>query len=140
MTGFLRRALAWAARAVPTMAELLRADDAERDLRVWLSLAGAVWLLRVAGGLLRAGAAKAGGLLLAELAVLVVSVYGTIYLGLLVVWLFNLLNFWMLLLLVVLLQDFRHNDPPWLARLTAATGSFALYGSYSPPARHGGHH
>jgi hypothetical protein len=132
-TGFLRRAAAMAARGVPAMADRLVSHDAERDLRVWLSLAGAVWLLRLSAGLLRAGVAGAGLFLLTETVTFVVSIYGAIYAGLLLIWLFNQLNVWWLLLLIVLLQDFRNNDPPYFARLPAATGSFALYAQPPPP-------
>ncbi len=132
-TAFLRRAAAMASRGIPAMAERLVADDADRDLRVWLSLAGAIWLLRLSAGLLRAGVAHAGLFLLTEAATFVVSIYGAIYAGLLLIWLFNQLNVWWLLLLIALLQDFRNNDPPYFARLPAATGSFALYAQPPPP-------
>lgn len=132
-TGFLRRAAALAARGVPAIAERLHYDDADRDLRVWLSLAGAVWLLRLAAGLARGGVGRAGLFLLTEAATFVVSMYGAIYAGLLLIWLFNQLNVWWLLLLLALLQDFRNNDPPYFARLPAATGSFALYAQPPPP-------
>lgn len=132
-TAFLRRAAAMASRGIPTMAERLVTDDVQRDLRVWLSLAGAVWLLRLAAGLLRAGVAGAGLFLLTEVVTFVVSIYGSIYAGLLLIWLFNQLNVWWLLLLLILLQDFRTNDPPYFARLPAATGSFALYAQPPPP-------
>ena len=130
---FLRRAVSMAARGLPAIAERLQLDDAERDLRVWLSLAGAVWLLRLSAGLVRAGVAGAGLFLLTEVATLVVSAYGAIYAGLLLIWLFNQLSVWWLLLLLVVLQDFRNNDPPYFARLPAATGSFALYAQPRPP-------
>jgi hypothetical protein len=128
--GFMRRAAALAARAVPAMSDLLRYDDTQRDLRVWLSLAFAIWLLRLAAGLVAVSVARAGVFLLFEIATFVVSFFGSFYAGLLLIWLLNQLNVWWLVLLLALLQDFRNNDPPWLARLTAATGSFALY---APP-------
>ena len=53
-----------------------------------------------------------GMFLLTEAVTFVVSIYGTIYAGLLVIWLFNQLNVWWLLLLIVVVQDFRNNDPP----------------------------
>jgi hypothetical protein len=130
--GFLHRAGTMAARGLPALAELLRTDDADRDLRVWLSLAGVLWLLHVAAGLLRAGPSRAGLFLATELATLVASVYGTLYAGLLLVWLFNQLNVWALLLLILLIEDVRHNDPPWLAKFIAATGAFALRPGRAP--------
>ena len=133
VVGFLRRAAAMAARGLPAMAELLSYDDAERDLRVWLSLACAIWLLRLAAGLVGVSVARAGPFLLTEIVTFVLSAYGSFYAGLLLIWLFNQLNVWWLLLLLALLQDFRNNDPPWLARLTAATGSFALYAQPRAP-------
>ena len=133
-TAFLRRAASLAGQGLPAIVERLTVDDAQRDLRVWLSLAGAVWLLRLSAGLVRVGVDKAGLFLLTEVATLVVSAYGAIYLGLLLIWLFNQLSVWWLLLLLALLQDFRNNDPPYFARLPAATGSFALYAQPPPPA------
>ena len=127
VSGFLHRAAAMAARGLPAMAEMLHYDDSERDLRVWLSLACSVWLLRLAAGLVGVAVAQAWPFLLTEIITFVLSAYGSFYAGLLLIWLFNQLNVWWLLLLIALLQDFRNNDPPWLARLTAATGSFALY-------------
>lgn len=133
MLGFLHRAAAMAARALPAMAELLHYEDAERDLRVWLSMACAIWLLRLAAGLVGVSVSSAWSFLLSEVATFVLSAYGSFYVGLLLIWLFNQLNVWWLLLLLLLLQDFRSNDPPWLARLTAATGSFALYSQARAP-------
>lgn len=132
VVGFLRRAATMAARGLPAVAEVLHYGDSERDLRVWLSLASAIWLLRLAAGLVGVTVARAGPFLLTEVATFVLSVYGSFYTGLLLIWLFNQLNVWWLLLLLALLQDFRANDPPWLARLTAATGSFALYAQRAP--------
>ena len=142
LAGFLRRAGVMAARAVPAMIDMLQADDEERDLRVWLSLAGVLWLSRLALGLVRQRPNHALVFLLAETATFVASVYGTLYTGVMLIWLVNQMNVWILLLLLLLLQDFRHNDPPLLARLTAATGSFALFARYTPPQPkgHGGHH
>lgn len=136
VVGFLHRAAAMAARGLPAIAELLHYDDADRDLRVWLSLACAIWLLRVAGGLVGVSVTGAWPFLLSEIATFVLSAYGSFYAGLLLIWLFNQLNVWWLLLLLALLQDFRNNDPPWIARLTAATGSFALYAQPRPPVVH----
>lgn len=95
-------------------------DDARRDLQAWLALAMTLWLVR--GIAVWLSGAPQGGLrlLLGELATLVASIFGTVYLGPLVLWSINRLNFWLLLIAVLLIQDYRYDEPPLLGRLVGA--------------------
>jgi len=95
-------------------------DDARRDLQAWLALAMTLWLVRAIAVWL-SGAPQGGlRLLLGEVATLVASIIGTVYLGPLVLWSVNRLNFWLLLIAVLLIQDYRYDEPPLLGRLVGA--------------------
>src|SRR5262249_42466516 len=69
-------------------------DDPERDLQAWLALAMTLWLVRVIAVWLSGPPHGSDRLLLAELATFVASVIGTVYLGPLLLWSINRLNFW----------------------------------------------
>jgi hypothetical protein len=95
-------------------------DDALRDLQAWLTLALTLWLVRVIAVWL-SGPLRSGGRLLAgELATLFASILGTVYLGTLVLWSIDQLNFWLLLIAVLLIQDYRYDEPPLFGRLVGA--------------------
>jgi hypothetical protein len=92
-------------------------DDARRDLRAWLALAAVIWLIRVLGVWLAGPPLGSSRFALAELATFVASALGTVYLGPLVLWSINRLNFWLILIAILLIQDFRYDDPPIFGRL-----------------------
>ena len=48
---------------------------------------------------------------------------GTIYLGPLVLWSIDRLNFWLLLIAILLIQDYRYDDPPLFGRLVGAVSN-----------------
>ena len=98
----------------------LAVDDTQRDLQAWLGLAMTLWLLRaIAVGL--AGAPQGGTrLLLGEVTTLVTSVIGSVYFGPLLLWSLNRLNFWLLLIVILLIQDYRYDEPPLFGRLVGA--------------------
>jgi hypothetical protein len=98
-------------------------NDAARDLQAWLALAMTLWWVRVIAVWL-AGAPNGGSrLLVAEVATFVASVMGAVYLGPLLLWSINQLNFWLLLIAVLLIQDYRYDEPPLFGRLVGAVGT-----------------
>ncbi len=99
-------------------------DDARRDLQAWLALAMTLWLVRVIAVWLE-GAPRGGThLLVGEVATFVASIVGTVYLGPLLFWSINELNFWLMLIAVVLIQDYRYDDPPLFGRLVGAVSTY----------------
>jgi hypothetical protein len=81
-------------------------------MTLWLVRAIAVWL---------SGAPQGGSrLLLGEVATFVASIIGAVYLGPLLMWSLNRLNFWLLLIVILLIQDHRYDEPPLFGRLVGA--------------------
>ena len=101
-------------------------DDPRRDLRAWLALAAVVWLIRVVGVLMAGPPHGSARFLLAELATFVATVLGTVYLGPLVLWSINRLNFWLALIAVLLIQDYRYDEPPLFGRLVGGVREMRL--------------
>ncbi len=99
-------------------------DDPRRDLRAWLALATVLWLVRVVGVWMAGPPHGSVRFLLAELVTFVASVFGTVYLGPLVLWSINELNFWLALVAVLLIQDYRYDEPPLFGRLVGGVASF----------------
>ena len=95
-------------------------DDARRDLQAWLGLAMTLWLVRAIAVLLSGPPQGGSRLLLGEIATLVSSIIGTVYLGPLLLWSLNRLNFWLLLIVILLIQDYRYDEPPLFGRLVGA--------------------
>jgi hypothetical protein len=95
-------------------------DDPARDLQAWLGLAMLLWLVRVIAVWLSGPIEGGSRLLIGETATFVASVLGTIYLGPLLLWSINRLNFWLLLIAVLLIQDYRYDEPPLFGRLVGA--------------------
>jgi hypothetical protein len=114
---FLERALRYAARAGGELTGALVLDDERANLLAWCGLAMLVWTLRIGATLTQRRGRRARALLMAELIVLVTSFYGIVYVGTLALWSINQLNFWVLLVVILLLQDFRHNEPPLMPRV-----------------------
>jgi hypothetical protein len=98
-------------------------DDPRRDLRAWIALAGMLWLIRVAGVWMTSRRLNGPRFLLAELATFAASALGTVYLGPLLLWSINELNFWLALVLVLLIQDYRYDEPPLFGRLVGGVAS-----------------
>jgi hypothetical protein len=98
----------------------LRYDDARRDLQAWLALAVTLWLIRAIGVWMAGPPDGTPRFLLAELATFAASAFGTVYLGPLVLWSANRLNFWLFLFAVLLIQDYRYDEPPLFGRLVGA--------------------
>jgi hypothetical protein len=99
---------------------VLAVDDARRDLQAWLALAMTLWLVRVIAVWLSGPPQGGSRLLLGEVAALVASIIGTVYLGPLLLWSLNRLNFWLLLIVILLIQDYRYDEPPLFGRLVGA--------------------
>ncbi|MGA9015428.1 MAG: hypothetical protein WB509_23300 [Acetobacteraceae bacterium] len=99
---------------------VLMVDDARRDLQAWLGLAMTLWLVRAIAVLLSGPPQGGSRLLLGEIATLVSSIIGTVYLGPLLLWSLNRLNFWLLLIVILLIQDYRYDEPPLFGRLVGA--------------------
>jgi len=120
---FLERALRYEARAVIELFGALVWDDDRTNLLAWYGLASLIWLLRLGAMLVQRRLRGGRAFLISEVVVLGASFHGTVYVGLLTLWSVNQLNFWVLPALILLLQDFRHNEPPIIPRvLTALTG------------------
>jgi len=98
-------------------------DDPWRDLQAWLTLAVTLWAIRVVAVLMGRPPYGPGRLLLAELATFLASALGTVYLGPLLLWSTNRLNFWLLLIAILLIQDFRYDEPPLFGRLVGAVNA-----------------
>ncbi len=120
---FFARAARFELRALPELLEHTRVGDGPGHLRLWLQLAFAIWLVRLAVCLLLRRGRGAARFLAAESATLAVSAAGVVYLVPLVLWSINQLNVWLLLVLIVLIQDYRYEKPPLLTRLAGAMGT-----------------
>lgn len=124
---FHARAWAYLLRAAPALLRGLGTPSAQTlDLWVWTALALVIWLLRLAIGATLRRWRGIRRFLFAEALTFVVSAFGVVYLAPLALWSLNKLNFWMLLLLVVLIQDWRHNEPPIVPRLVSALSGIAI--------------
>jgi hypothetical protein len=108
-------------------------DDARRNLHAWVALAVTIWLVRVIAVWLRRPPLGPSRLVLGEIATLVASVVGTIYLGPLLFWSINELNFWLLLVGILLIQDYRYDEPPLSERLLGAVNTFRHRRHNAPP-------
>lgn len=97
--------------------EAMRVDDVRGNLETWVSAAMGLWLLRLIVVWLSGPPLGNTRFLVAELATLVASALGTVYLGPLLLWSANRLNFWLFLVLVLLIQDLRYDEPPLFSRL-----------------------
>ncbi len=127
MAEFQHRALRYALRAVPELLGESVWGEMRTELRVWIALALVFWLLRIGIGLSMRRGRHATNFLLAEGATFLASLYGMVYVGPLLLWTVNRLNFWTLLVLILLIQDFRHNDPPIVPRLISALSGIARF-------------
>jgi hypothetical protein len=107
-------------------------DDPQRDLHAWLALAAVIWLIRVVAVWLTGPPHGGARLLLAELATFVASVLGTVYLGPLVLWSINQLNFWLILVVILLIQDYRYDDPPLFGRLVGGVREIRIRRQAAP--------
>jgi hypothetical protein len=101
-------------------------DDERRDLQAWLALAFTLWAVRAVAVWIAGPPKGTNRFLLAEVATFLASVIGTVYLGPLVLWSINRLNFWLLLIVILLIQDYRYDEPPIFSRLVGAV-SVARY-------------
>jgi hypothetical protein len=95
-------------------------DDERRDLQAWLALAITLWAIRVISVWMAGPPRGTNRFLLAEAATFLASVIGTVYLGPLLLWSIDRLNFWLLLIAVLLIQDYRYDEPPLFGRLVGA--------------------
>jgi hypothetical protein len=98
-------------------------DDPQRDLQAWLALAFTLWAVRALAVWLAGPPLGTSRFLLAEFATFVASAIGTVYLGPLVLWSIDRLNFWLLLVAVLLIQDYRYDEPPLFGRLVGAVNA-----------------
>lgn len=104
-------------RAIPKLVAVLRLDDARRDYRVWLALALAIWGARIFMGMFRQPRQGAFRFLVAEAIAFAAGVAATIYLGPLLLWSVNRLNFWLLLAAILIVQDCRYGHPSHTYRM-----------------------
>src|SRR6185312_3609305 len=116
---FMSLSIDIARRAIPTLLATLQFDDERRNFQAWIAAALALWFVRMAIGLIAAPRHRGGRFLIAELATFAVGVFGAIYTGPLLLWSVNRLNFWLFLLLVLFIQDWRYDEPPLVVRLAA---------------------
>ncbi len=116
---FFARVARFAASALPDLLEDMLREDPHKDLLLWVLLALAFWALRVAIVLVSRRARHAGRMIAAEILTFTVSLFGVVYLAPLLLWSVNRMNFWLLLVLILLIQDHRHNEPPVISRLFA---------------------
>jgi hypothetical protein len=115
-----------------TLLATLVSDDAERDLQAWLALAMTLWAIRVVAVWLSGPPLGTSRFLAAEAATFVASTLGTVYLGPLVLWSINRVNFWLLLMAILLIQDYRYDDPPLFGRLVGAVNAARHHRRPSP--------
>jgi hypothetical protein len=111
----------------------LISDDPFRDLHAWLTLAMTLWAIRLIAVWLSGLPFGANRFLLAEVATLVASTLGTVYLGPLLLWSINRANFWLLLFAILLIQDYRYDDPPLFGRLVGAVNAARHHHPRPPP-------
>lgn len=104
-------------RAMPALLATLQFDDDQSNFQNWLAMAIALWLIRLAVGLIARPARGGWRFLGTDLASFIVGVFATIYAGPLLLWSVNRLNFWLFLLLILLIQDCRYDEPPLVFRL-----------------------
>ncbi len=117
---FMERALRYETRAVAELAAAMLWDDDRVNLIAWCGLALLIWGLRIGTAVAQRRGHRLRGLLITELAVFITSLHGLIYLATLTLWSINQLNFWVILVAILLIQDFRHNEPPFLPRILSA--------------------
>jgi len=99
----------------------LQFDDERRDLEAWLVLAIVLWWIRMIAVWLTGPPRGTVRFLAAELVTFLASAFGTVYLGPLLFWSINRLNFWLILIAILLIQDYRYDDPPLFGRLVGGT-------------------
>ena len=116
---FYARVARFAGHALPDLVDDLLHEDPHKDLLVWVLLALVFWTLRVAIVLLSRRTHHAARMIAAEILTFTVSLFGVVYLAPLLLWSVNRMNFWLLLVLILLIQDRRHNEPPVISRLFA---------------------
>jgi len=120
LSEFMERALRYELRAVAELAASVLWDDDRANLLAWCGLALLIWGLRIGTAVTQRRGHRLRGLLVMEVAVFTASFHGLIYLATLTLWSINQLNFWVFLVAILLIQDFRHNEPPFLPRILSA--------------------
>ena len=120
LTEVLERALRYEARAALELATAIAGQDERANLLAWCGLALLVWALRIVTSLAQRRGRRARALLITEVRVFITSFHGVIYLATLTLWSINQLNFWVILVAMLLIQDYRHNEPPLLPRMLSA--------------------
>jgi hypothetical protein len=116
---FLPVAAGLVRRSLPALSEVPRSDNARSLFIGWIAGILVIWGARLAVGLLAVRARNARlRFLTAELVCFVVGMSSTIYAGTLLAWLVNRLNFWLFLVVILLIQDYRYGHPPLAWRLT----------------------
>ena len=114
---FLALARNFVLHAPGALIAALEFDDRRRDLQAWLMLALVLWLARALAVWLARPPFGVQRFVLGELATFIASVFGTVYLGPLLFWSINQLNFWLFLIAILLIQDYRYDEPPLFGRL-----------------------
>jgi len=115
---FLAVAAGVVGRAIPALLEVLQSAGARSNFVGWIAAIIVIWSARLAIGLHALPVRNARlRFLAAELACFLVGMFATIYLVTLLPWLANRLNFWLFLVLILLIQDYRYGHPPLLWRL-----------------------
>jgi hypothetical protein len=114
---FLALARGFVLHAPAALVAALETDDWRRNLQAWLVLAMALWLARAVVVLVARPPYGVPRFVAGELATFVASAIGTVYLGPLMFWSINQLNFWLFLIAILLIQDYRYDEPPLFGRL-----------------------
>lgn len=120
LTAFLERALRYLLRTVPALISGITTGDERANVLAWCGMALMIWFIRVIAVALSGRVISRHRLLTAEVAVFAITAHTAIYLGLMVLWAINQLNFWVFLVVLLLLQDYRHNRPPVLRQVLNA--------------------
>lgn len=114
---FLLFARSFVLHAPAALLAALTFDDWRRDLQAWLVLAVVLWLARALAVWLSQPPFGVQRFVVGELATFIASAFGTVYLGPLLFWSINQLNFWLFLIAILLIQDYRYDEPPLFGRL-----------------------
>ena len=99
--GFLGVARNFVLHAPGALLAALEYDDGRRNLQAWLVLALALWLVRAITVLVAGPPYGWPRFVAGELATFIASAFGTVYLGPLLFWSINQLNFWVLLVALI---------------------------------------
>jgi hypothetical protein len=134
LAGFLQRSADLAGDAVPALLDIFGSDDERRNFQVCIGLSVALWLIRLIAVLMtRPPRVEEAAFLAAEMTSFFIGSFAALYAFALLLWSVNRLNFWLFLVLILLIQDFRYREPPLVCRLTRWLGGLPRRNYHVPP-------